>query len=225
MQKKSIKIITLCADKLISEAFKSIIIACGYEHFTEKNYSLLIEKIKFKKIDLVLMDEIILVDGKKESSVNILKNYKEDIPVLLAISKENKQRIDKEIINYVSKPINIGALKQLVEPHRAYVESKLSDTIKLNEHTYNINQRTLELSNGSFIRFTNYEAALIYIFIQNYNKSLSARFLIEKILGYSSKSDSNTLKTHIWRLRKKLDNKNLNLDIVNLNEGYVLQKK
>ncbi|MBT36008.1 MAG: hypothetical protein CMP15_07095, partial [Rickettsiales bacterium] len=116
-------------------------------------------------------------------------------------------------------------LKQLVETHRAHVEPKSSATIKLNEHTYNINLRTLELSNGSFIRFTNYEAALIYIFIQNYNKSLSAQFLIEKILGYSSKSDSNTLKTHIWRLRKKLNNKNLNLDIVNLNEGYVLQKK
>ena len=63
------------------------------------------------------------------------------------------------------------------------------------------------------------------IFIKNVNKGLSSKFLIENILGYSSQANSNTLKTHIWRLRKKLSNQNINFELLNNNDGYVLKKK
>lgn len=216
---------TLCANSLISEAFKSVIMASDYTHSSVTDYIYLKDKVKNSEIDLILIDEIIKANGKINYYYDIFKNYKENLPVLVAINEDNKKFLKKDIFTYILKPINIMELKTLVEPYRKYSEDITLNNIKLGQHTYNSHLRTLELKDGKKIRFTNFEAALIFIFIKNINKSLSSKFLIENILGYSSEADSNTLKTHIWRLRKKLSNHNLNFDLVNNNDGYVLKKK
>jgi len=225
MQKKKLNIMTLCSNSLISEAFKSIIIASGYKHSSLKDYSYLEEKVINFKTDLILIDENITVNGKTKHYYNLFKNYKANLPVLVAVNEENKKILEKDVFTYIKKPINIMRFKKLVEPYRKYPKDLKSDKMKLGEHIYNSHLRTLELTDGKKIRFTNFEALLIFIFIKNVNKSLSSKFLIESVLGYSSEADSNTLKTHIWRLRKKLNNQNINFVLENNNDGYILKKK
>jgi len=225
MEKKKLNIMTLCSNSLIAEAFKSIIIASGYKHSSLKDYYYLEDKVKNLKTDLILIDENITANGKKKHYYSLFKNYKENLPVLIAVNEENKKFLEEDIFTYIKKPINIMDFKKLVEPYRKYSKDLISDKMKLGKHIYNSHLRTLELTDGKKIRFTNFEALLIFIFIKNVNKSLSAKFLIERVLGYSSEADSNTLKTHIWRLRKKLNNQNLNFALENNNDGYILKKK
>ena len=224
MNKSSFKIVTLCADRLVSEAFKSIILASGYKYCLLKDFLYIDEVIKLNRPGLILIDENIIVDGRKENYLNFFKNYNKKLPILVAVNEINKEFLKKDIFTYVTKPINITFLQQVVEPYRVNEEKDELNIIKLDEHQYNINTRTLVLASGKNLRFTNFEADLMLIFIKNYNKSLSSKYLLENILGYSADTDSNTLKTHIWRLRKKLSHDGLKYDIINTNDGYVFKK-
>jgi len=225
MQKNKLKIMTLCANSLISEAFKSIIIASGYKPTSVNDFINLKDKIKNLEIDLILIDEYIIANGKTKHYYDLFKRYKENLPVLVAVSEDNKKFLKQDIFTYIRKPINIIEFKKLVEPYRKTSKKLLPSKIKLGKHEYDSYSRTLDLIEGGKIRFTSSEAALIMIFIKNVNKGLSSKFLIENILGYSSQANSNTLKTHIWRLRKKLSNQNINFELLNNNDGYVLKKK
>jgi len=90
MRRKKLKILTLCSDSLIVEAFKSIIQASGYKHYAVNDYINLENKIEKYNIDLILVDETILVNGKKENYYNFFKDYKNNVPVLLAVREDNK---------------------------------------------------------------------------------------------------------------------------------------
>ena len=225
MSKKNFKIVTLCGDHLIAEAFKSIILAGGYDFYFAVDFDNLLERIESQNMNLVLIDEHILVNGQVQHYFKYFKKYNKDLPVLVAVDEGNKKFLKKDIFTYITKPINISIFKQVVDPYREISEKQALKAVKFGVHNYNVNSRTLELLSGDSIRFTNFESALIMIFLENLNKSLSAKFLTENILGYSSDSDSNTLKTHIWRLRKKLAKDEINFDIVSINEGYSLKKK
>ena len=224
MNNTSFKIFTLCADTLVTEAFKSIILASGYEHFSLKDFSSMNDLELSNRHGLILIDENIIVNGRKENYLKFFKNYTDSLPVLVAVSDSDKEFLKRDIFTYVTKPINISTLQQLAEPYRDNFADEGLNLIKLDDHSYNINSRTLVLADGKNVRFTNFEGGLMLIFIKNSNKTLTTKFLLENILGYSSGADSNTLKTHIWRLRKKLNYDNFQFDIVNTKEGYVFKK-
>ena len=224
MNNASFKIFTLCADTLVTEAFKSIILASGYEHFSLKDFSSMKDLELSNRHGLILIDENIIVNGRKENYLKFFKNYTDSLPVLVAVSESDKEFLKRDIFTYVTKPINISTLQQLAEPYRDNFADEGLNLIQLDDHSYNINSRTLVLADGKNIRFTNFEGGLMLIFIKNFSKTLTTKFLLENILGYSSGADSNTLKTHIWRLRKKLNYDNFQFDIVNTKEGYVFKK-
>ena len=224
MNNTSFKIFTLCADTLVTEAFKSIILASGYEHFSLKDFSSMNDLELSNRHGLILIDENIIVNGRKENYLKFFKNYTDSLPVLVAVSESDKEFLKRDIFTYVTKPINISTLQRLAEPYRDNFADEGLNLIQLDDHSYNINSRTLVLADGKNVRFTNFEGGLMLIFIKNTNKTLTTKFLLENILGYSSGADSNTLKTHIWRLRKKLNYDNFQFDIVNTKEGYVFKK-
>ena len=224
MNKISFRIFTLCADSLVAEAFKSIILASGYDHFSLKDFTSMNELESSNRHGLILIDENIMVNGKKENYLKFFKKYSDVLPVLVAVSKSDKEFLKRDIFTYVTKPINISTLQRVVEPYRDNFINESLNIIQLDDHSYNINSHTLALADGKNIRFTNFEGGLMLIFIKNFSKTLTTKFLLENILGYSSGADSNTLKTHIWRLRKKLNYDNFQFDIVNTKEGYVFKK-
>ena len=224
MNNTSFKIFTLCADTLVTEAFKSIILASGYEHFSLKDFSSMNDLELSNRHGLILIDENIIVNGRKENYLKFFKNYTDSLPVLVAVSESDKEFLKRDIFTYVTKPINISTLQQLAEPYRDNFADEGLNLIQLDDHSYNINSRTLVLADGKNVRFTNFEGGLMLIFIKNSNKTLTTKFLLENILGYSSGADSNTIKTHIWRLRKKLNYDNFQFDIVNTKKGYVFKK-
>jgi len=225
MANKKLKVITLAADLLVQEALKSIVLACNYKHMAVNDYRDLVEKIKIINVDIILIDEDISFEGQKENYYNVFSKYNESIPVIVAVKEEQKKLFNKDIFSYVKKPINISIFKKLMDPYSGLKEKQKVAKIKIGEHVYDNQSKVLKLTDGRHIRFTGIESSLILIFIKNINVSLSQSFLMENIWGYTSEIDTNTLKTHIWRLRKKLNDKSLNFDLFTLNDGYIFKKK
>ena len=225
MIKKKLKILTLAADLLVQEALKSIVLASNYKHMAINDYQDLVKKIKIINIDVILIDEDILYEGKKKNYFSVFSKYNEGIPVIVAVKEEQKRFFNKDIFSYIKKPISISVFKKLIEPYNGQKEKQSPVKIKIGEHVYFSQSKMLKLKDGRHIRFTGIESSLIIIFIKNINMSLSQSFLMENIWGYSSEVDTNTLKTHIWRLRKKLNDKLINFDLLTSKEGYILKQK
>ena len=63
------------------------------------------------------------------------------------------------------------------------------------------------------LNLTEKEADII-VFLKNSKKSVSIDELQTHVWGYSSKLETHTVETHIYRLRKKINNKFNNNDFI-----------
>ena len=78
----------------------------------------------------------------------------------------------------------------------------------------------------NLIYLTNLEARLLLTLFKNLNNTLNEDFLLKQVWGYSPHTSSNTIKTHVWRLRKKLYNNDDNVfNLETTANGYVLKQK
>ena len=77
--------------------------------------------------------------------------------------------------------------------------------------------------NKNELNLTEKEADII-IFIKNAKKTVSINELQTKVWGHSSKLDTHTVETHIYRLRKKISNKFNNDDFIKSKKsGYTIE--
>ncbi len=73
------------------------------------------------------------------------------------------------------------------------------------------------------LNLTEKEADII-IFLKKSEKSVSIDELQTKVWGHSSKLDTHTVETHIYRLRKKISNKFNNDDFIKSTKlGYSIK--
>ena len=81
---------------------------------------------------------------------------------------------------------------------------KFSDnsTIKLKNYILNKNERKLFKDSISII-LTEKEVQLLELFVER-KKILSKKEILERVWKYSSDTDTHTVETHIYRLRKKI---------------------
>ena len=64
------------------------------------------------------------------------------------------------------------------------------------------------------------------LWLQNIDKTMEEEFLLKQVWEYSSNVNSNTIKTHIWRLRKKLSKTDDNMfSLETSKKGYMLKKR
>ena len=97
---------------------------------------------------------------------------------------------------------------------------------KIGKFSFNKKLNTLTDNNNEIISLTNLEAKLLLILFKNIDKTMEEEFLLKQVWEYSSKVNSNTIKTHIWRLRKKLSKTNDNMfSLETSKKGYMLKKR
>jgi DNA-binding response OmpR family regulator len=78
------------------------------------------------------------------------------------------------------------------------------------------------IKNNNFIILTEKEVQLLELFITN-SKPISKREILLSVWNYSKDADTHTVETHIYRLRKKINDKFLDTNfIVNDKNGYYL---
>ena len=104
--------------------------------------------------------------------------------------------------------------------------SKVNAIIKLGKFNFDRNLNTLSDEQKNLIYLTNLEARLLLTLFKNLNNTLNEDFLLKQVWGYSTHASSNTIKTHVWRLRKKLYNNDDNVfKLETVANGYVLKQK
>ena len=106
------------------------------------------------------------------------------------------------------------------------IKKKYNYQSKINIENYilNLNSRTI-VKNNKQLKLTEKEIDII-LFLNNNTNPQSVEKLQNEVWGYSSELETHTVETHIYRLRRKINNIfNDNKFIVSYDKGYLIEKK
>tara|TARA_B100001559_G_scaffold107037_1_gene90102 strand:+ start:82 stop:765 length:684 start_codon:yes stop_codon:yes gene_type:complete len=226
MKKALYDILVFSADPVISESLESILFVINIRSKIIRDYSEIKDNIN-ENIKALLIDEYVIHLGKKEHIKNLYKKYNFNIPILCLVENIPEPNMNNSFIHFFQKPLNKNTLNNALLPYLSGTSySNINSIIKLGRFNFDRNLKTLSDEKKNLIYLTNLEARLLLTLFENLNNTLNEDFLLKQVWGYSSDASSNTIKTHIWRLRKKLYNNDDNVfNLETSDNGYVLKEK
>lgn len=192
---------------LSKENFKKI--------FTAKNINEANFKLANNDIDLIILD-IMLAD---ESGLDLLKKIRKTskIPVIILSAldgiEDRREGFKSQADDYIVKPF-------LPEELLWRIKAILRRSNKISsENTINLNgvifdkEKAILIRNGKEESLTAIQFKIMDILSNNINKIVSIDTILEKVWG-DTYGYENTLITHIYRIREKLENQPSNPKIL-----------
>ena len=193
-------------DYLINSMYKYLK-SKGYDNvITAKNITEARFKLKNNKVDLMILD-IMLPDG---SGFELLKELrkKSSLPVIIlsALSgiDDKKEGFDLEVDDYIVKPFLPEDLLWRIEAVLRRTYQNKNDKIILLDGIIFDRERAILIKDNEEIQLTAKQYKILDYLALNINKIVSIDQILDKCwedsFGYE-----NTLITHIYRLRDKLE--------------------
>jgi len=135
----------------------------------------------------------------------------------------NNDRIDRKKIFSVSKyPITIDKLVELLNVNLIKQKYNYQSNIDINNYVLDLNSRIITKDKES-LKLTQKEIDII-LFLNDYKKPQKVNVLQNKVWGYSLELETHTVETHIYRLRKKINDKfKDNNFILSNDDGYFIE--
>ena len=158
---------------------------------------------------------------EKERELEKLEN--DNLSDYLVIAKKKLSNLKKQIIIDKS-PININDLIQTLNIN--FLKSKFIEQSKIDLGRYNLdlNSRILN-QNEKELELTEKESSIL-IFLKQSKDPVKIDQLQEKVWGYNSELETHTVETHVYRLRKKINDKFYDNEfILSDKKGYFLNEK
>ena len=158
---------------------------------------------------------------EKERELENLEN--DNLKDYLVITKKKLSNLKKQIIIDKS-PININDLIQTLNIN--FLKSKFIEQSKIDLGRYNLdlNSRILN-QNEKELELTEKESSIL-IFLKQSKDPVKIDQLQEKVWGYNSELETHTVETHVYRLRKKINDKFYDNEfIISDKKGYFLNEK
>jgi len=158
---------------------------------------------------------------EKERELEKLEN--DNLSDYLVIAKKKLSNLKKQII-IVKSPININDLIQTLNIN--FLKSKFIEQSKIDLGRYNLdlNSRILN-QNEKELELTEKESSIL-IFLKQSKDPVKIDQLQEKVWGYNSELETHTVETHVYRLRKKINDKFYDNEFIKSDKkGYFLNEK
>ena len=135
----------------------------------------------------------------------------------------NNDKIDRKKIFSISKyPITIDKLVELLNVNLIKQKYNYQSNIDINNYVLDLNSRTITKDKES-LKLTQKEIDII-LFLNDYKKPQKVNVLQNKVWGYSLELETHTVETHIYRLRKKInDSFNDENFIISTDKGYFIE--
>lgn len=141
----------------------------------------------------------IKINNNKITDSTIITNKKN-----LKLFLENK--INKNNILLIDEfPIKIEKLIEKINIHLIKQKYNFQSNINIKDYVLNLNSRIIS-NKKKQLKLTEREIDII-LFLKEKKKSQSVATLQSKVWGYSLSLETHTVETHIYRLRKRMNNK------------------
>ncbi len=163
--------------------------------------------------DIILFHDEVLNDKRIK---DIIKDSK-----LLKICATNDKNHKGSFDTHIQLPTTIKEINLAVENTSAKKKFSINSSIKVKDYLLDKNEKKL-LKDKSFIILTEKEIHLIELLLKN-SSPVTKEVILSAVWNYSSDADTHTVETHIYRLRKKVNDKFIdNKFILNNKDGYYL---
>ena len=160
---------------------------------------------------------------------NFLNTNNLNLNDYLILVKSNKKvflnngKIDRKKIFSISKyPITIDKLVELLNVNLIKQKYNYQSHIDIKNYVLDLNSRTITKDKQS-LKLTQKEIDII-LFLNDYKKPQKVNVLQNKVWGYSIELETHTVETHIYRLRKKINDQfKDNNFILSNDDGYFIK--
>jgi DNA-binding response OmpR family regulator len=116
-------------------------------------------------------------------------------------------------------PIELNKLIDFLNINFLKKKIKYQKDIKIGSYLVNFNTRKM-FKNSKYLTLTEKESKII-AFLKNSDSPVPVTKLQKHVWGYKSQLETHTVETHIYRLRKKIENVFKDVSFIkSLKEGY-----
>ena len=165
------------------------------------------------KLDAILFHEDAL-NNKEDNKIIINSN-------IIKICASTKKMSSNNFDAFLHLPSSLGEINTIVESAAAKKIFSNNSSIEIKKYLLNKNEKKLSKNENEII-LTEKEIQLLELFLNN-KKPLSKNKILSSVWNYSSDADTHTVETHIYRLRKKINDKFSDENfIINTKDGYSL---
>ncbi|MEC0233792.1 response regulator transcription factor [Paenibacillus kribbensis] len=210
--------VLICDDNVaVHESISAYLLAESMEFESVYNGEDALIQLKQERFDLVILDVMLPGLFGTEVCRNIRKES--DVPIIMLSAKDEEfDRIlglELGADDYITKPFSprevIARVKTILKRVN-YALAKQGEILTIGE--MKIDQSTFEVQiRGEKMEFTPKEIELLIFFAINKNKVLSREQILNKVWGYDYFGDTRAVDHLIKRMRKKLPQQNIGLEI------------
>ena len=166
-----------------------------------------------KKHDVILFHKDAL--NQKECR-NFIRNSN-SLKICASIEKDPPENWNA----YIELPTSLKEINSVIENVVAKYRFNKNSSIKIKNYLLNKNEKKLSKNNNEII-LTEKEIQLLELFLET-KKPISKDKILSFVWNYSADADTHTVETHIYRLRKKINDKFSDENfIINKKNGYSL---
>ena len=165
---------------------------------------------------------------KYENKEDFIKNSNLDIKNSLIISKQNKKLIinknltERNYLFFNDFPLPFSKIVELINIQLIKLRFNYQSKININGYTLNLNSKVF-FKNELNLKLTEKEIEVI-LYLNETKLKHNVADLQKNIWGYSLDIETHTVETHIYRLRKKINNKFKVKDFILSDEnGYFIE--
>ena len=170
------------------------------------------------KIDIT--NSLILTKAENKD-LFVKKNNIDKQNIFLLYNKDNNYDINLEY-NLLKYPIEIYSLIEKINIQLIKQKYNYQSKIKLNDYYLDLNSRNIAKKDKN-LKLTEREMDII-LFLNDKKKPQKINILQSQVWEYSSGLETHTVETHIYRLRKKINDKfKDDKFIVSTDEGYIIK--
>ncbi|WP_195245267.1 response regulator transcription factor [Clostridium celatum] len=202
------KIFIIEDEKTIRDELSIFLSRYGYEVEAPTEFENIIDCVKEKKPNLILLDiNLPIFDG-----YYICREIRKfsDVPIIIVTSRDSDidelMSMNLGADDFVTKPYNTQILLARIESilKRVYKNSGAQDVLEYNGIQVNLANCTISY-NDKTIEITKNELKILSYLIKNKGNIISRENLMNYLWDCEMFIDDNTLSVNVTRIRKKLD--------------------
>lgn len=208
-----ITIAILLSDIFLAKVFEEIL----------KNYK---DQFKFEilcETDAITDYKVFITDVIYLNKLN--EHFSNDHKILCIGEKSNFSNLKNEIsnISFLKVPFKFSELTERAENLLSSIKLAKNNIKQFKEFNYDNQNRVVQRNNRS-LRITEKENEIFNFLVSQADKYVSREKLLSEIWNYNKEIDTHTLETHMYSLRKKIDEKLQLKDFIIYREkkGYVI---
>ena len=167
-----------------------------------------LETARAQGIDLLIMD-IGLPDMDGREAVKILRQERFKPPIIMLTGHDGEKDtiagLEAGANDYVAKPFKFAVLLARVRAQMRQHERSEDAVFSIGPYSFQPARKTLLRKDKSKVRLTEKETAILRYLYQAGREGVSRNALLRDVWGYSADVMTHTLETHIYRLRRKIE--------------------